>query len=279
MKTPIKYIWTWRIIGAAAVLFVAVLLGIHLFVSNTYEPPTPVVENPSLPRTLYKANYKDSLEVFRARYGHRKHLLPEYELAFYVAMRMFPELENIQITLTKKNIQKGVSITYRHPFNCFNPFQKHYIMELADEAEASGGLQMSDYSFNAMVGFFGYELQNVFILKNSSALSSMIQTIKLLSPAYVKSAIHFTGKLSVKRGFKWQYYDYIEKSTMPIDGDLFKFQLRHINFYLSCNDIINGRFPEFIDNFSQNDMLLFGFFFFGCFAALMRIFFIPIINN
>ena len=106
--------------------------------------------------------YKDSLSQFKMEFG-KKHKLKtkdnKLQLAYYVALRHYPELHSEKITLKQKKINTTMQAQPKWHFIFKNKANREYTVIV--NSSYKNGIHYSDLSFNSLVGWIGHEMAHI----------------------------------------------------------------------------------------------------------------------
>jgi len=108
-------------------------------------------------------DFVDSLEFFDNLYARTKHVRikdKKLKLAFYVALRHYPELKNIHMTMRLKNIKATMQAQPLWDFLFHSREGRHYQI-FVNETQENNGIYYKDLSFNSLVGWIGHELAHI----------------------------------------------------------------------------------------------------------------------
>jgi hypothetical protein len=108
-------------------------------------------------------DYKDSLPFYETFYGKNKDVKikdNKLKLAFYVALRHFPELWESSLKMKLKNISTTMQAQPKWTFIFRNKERRGYQI-LVNQDRSSNGMFYKDLSFNSLVGWIGHEFAHV----------------------------------------------------------------------------------------------------------------------
>lgn len=109
------------------------------------------------------ASYKDSLSYYQSFYGRKKEAKIEDEklkLAFYVALRHYPELNDASLNLKLKSISTTMQAQPKWTF-IFRTKENRGYQILINRDNTINGMYYKDLSFNSLVGWIGHELAHI----------------------------------------------------------------------------------------------------------------------
>lgn len=109
------------------------------------------------------ADYKDSLSYYESLYGRKKDAKikdDKLKLAFYVALRHFPEINDVSLKLKLKNISATMQAQPKWTF-IFRTKENRGYQILINRDNTINGMYYKDLSFNSLVGWIGHELAHI----------------------------------------------------------------------------------------------------------------------
>jgi hypothetical protein len=158
-------------------------------------------------------------------------------LAFYVALRYFPELEQTKIRVRFKKIKSTMMAQPDADFIVKSRNDRRYKI-IINSTKDYTGMNYEDLSFNSMVGWIGHELAHItdYDKKNNGQLLQFI-TNYLFSRGHLKHTENYADKETVKRGLGYALYEgahYLFKNPKILKG----YKDRNKDFYLSPEEIL-----------------------------------------
>ena len=152
---------------------------------------------------LQQENYIDSLSDYRKLYKRSKRIQKKeemLELAFYVALRYYPELKDTKISVRLKKIKSTMLAQPDADFIVKSRNDRKYRI-LINSSKEYNGMNYQDLSFNSLVGWIGHELAHITDYHKKSN-GQLIQFIShyLFSRKHLKHTENSADKETVKRG-------------------------------------------------------------------------------
>ena len=189
---------------------------------------------------LNKEAYRDSLSYYRKIYRKSKHIGKKdenVELAFYVALRYFPELENTRINVRFNKIKSTMMAQPDADFIVKSRNSRRYKI-IINTSREDIGMNYEDLTFNSLVGWLGHELAHItdYNKKSNGQLLEFI-TNYLFSKKHVKHTENCADKEAVKRGLGYALYEgvhYLFKNPKILK----KYKERNKEYYLSPDEIL-----------------------------------------
>lgn len=128
--------------------------------------------------TYKEENYTDSLEFYESYFGSNKKISikdKKLKLAFYVALRHYPELKHVPMKIDLKKISATMMAQPTLGF-LFHRKEKRSYQIFVNSTQANNGMYYKDLTFNSQVGWIGHELAHIldYSHKNNSQLLAFI---------------------------------------------------------------------------------------------------------
>lgn len=189
---------------------------------------------------LKKELFQDSLNYYHKLYGKTKKIDKKdenLELAFYVALRYFPELERTKIRVRFKKIKATMMAQPDADFIVKSRNDRHYKI-IINSTRDEIGMNYEDLSFNSLVGWIGHELAHIsdYDKKSNGQLLQFISQY-LFSKKHVKHTENSADKETVRRGLGYALYEgitYLVKNPKILKT----YKERKKEYYLSPSDIM-----------------------------------------
>jgi hypothetical protein len=185
-------------------------------------------------------SYQDSLLFYRTLFEKNKKISkkdPRLELAFYVALRHYPELSKTKINVKLKRIQSTMMAQPAVDFIFRSKDSRRYKIIINSTKERLG-MNYEDLTFNALVGWIGHELAHISDYNNKSnrQLLAFISTY-LFSKKQVKRTENYADKEAVRRGLGYALYEGVYEifKNPKIVSD---YKKRNQEYYLSPDEIL-----------------------------------------
>jgi hypothetical protein len=108
-------------------------------------------------------DYKDSLSFYESYFGKKKDVSMKDEklkLAFFVALRHYPELIESSLKIRLKNINATMQAQPKWTFILRRKENRAYQI-LVNKDNTINGIYYKDLSFNSLVGWIGHELAHI----------------------------------------------------------------------------------------------------------------------
>jgi hypothetical protein len=189
---------------------------------------------------LKKELYQDSLVFYHKLYGRTKRIDKKdqnLELAFYVALRYFPELENTKIRVHFKKIKATMMAQPDADFIIKSRNSRRYKI-IINSTKDEIGMNYEDLSFNSLVGWIGHELAHItdYDKKSNGQLLQFISQY-IFSKKHMKHTENSADKETVKRGLGYALYEGIT-DLVKNPKILKKYKEKKKEYYLSPKDIL-----------------------------------------
>lgn len=107
--------------------------------------------------------YRDSLTFYESLFGKNKEIKikdEQLQLAFFVALRHYPELNETSLKVRLKNISATMQAQPKWSFLFKNKENRGYQI-LVNKVNSITGMCYQDLSFNSLVGWIGHELAHI----------------------------------------------------------------------------------------------------------------------
>lgn len=189
---------------------------------------------------LQQENYIDSLSDYRKLYKRSKRIQKKeemLELAFYVALRYYPELKDTKISVKLKKIKSTMMAQPDADFIVKSRNDRKYRI-LINSSKEFNGMNYEDLSFNSLVGWIGHELAHIteYNQKSNGQLVHFISNY-LFSRKHLKHTENSADKEAVKRGLGYSLYEGV--TFLFKNPKIFKnYKERNKEYYLSPTEIL-----------------------------------------
>jgi len=189
---------------------------------------------------LQQENYIDSLSDYRKLYKRSKRIQKKeemLELAFYVALRYYPELKDTKISVKLKKIKSTMMAQPDADFIVKSKNDRKYRI-LINSSKEFNGMNYEDLSFNSLVGWIGHELAHIteYNQKSNGQLVHFISNY-LFSRKHLKHTENSADKETVKRGLGYSLYEGV--TFLFKNPKIFKnYKERNEEYYLSPTEIL-----------------------------------------
>ena len=189
---------------------------------------------------LQQENYIDSLSDYRKLYKRSKRIQKKeemLELAFYVALRYYPELKDTKISVKLKKIKSTMMAQPDADFIVNSKNDRKYRI-LINSSKEFNGMNYEDLSFNSLVGWIGHELAHIteYNQKSNGQLVHFISNY-LFSRKHLKHTENSADKEAVKRGLGYSLYEGV--TFLFKNPKIFKnYKERNKEYYLSPTEIL-----------------------------------------
>lgn len=157
---------------------------------------------------FHEEDYKDSLEVYEARFGENKFVPDSLKLPFYVALSYYPELHNSKIKIegrimfTTMEARPANSSVFKKADN------RTYKVYINNRKGKSKGINLAKLNFNSRVGFFGHELAHLLSYQNRNSFELLGMGLKyVFSKKYKRYTERETDLETIKRGLGYPLYE------------------------------------------------------------------------
>ncbi|NBX79752.1 MAG: hypothetical protein EBQ94_05130 [Flavobacteriales bacterium] len=122
--------------------------------------------------------YQDSLSFYEKEFGGKKKINirdKKLKLAFYVALRHYPELKDVHMKVDLKKISATMMAQPTYGFIFHRKENRHYQI-FVNSTQANNGMYYKDLTFNSQVGWIGHELAHIldYSQKNNRQLLAFI---------------------------------------------------------------------------------------------------------
>jgi hypothetical protein len=107
--------------------------------------------------------YQDSLPFYEKHFGRTKKINirdKKLKLAFYVALRHYPELKNVHMKVDLKKISATMMAQPTIGFLFHKQENRHYQI-FVNKTQANNGMYYKDLTFNSQVGWIGHEFAHI----------------------------------------------------------------------------------------------------------------------
>lgn len=184
--------------------------------------------------------FKDSLAYFRKLFRKTKKISKKdnrLELAFYVALRHYPELRKTNIRVKFKKINTTMIAQPEADFIVKSRNNRRYKIVINSTKETIG-INYEDLTFNALVGWIGHELAHITDY-NKKSNGQLVQFISnyLFSRKHMKHTENCADKEAVKRGLGYALYEGVHELFR--NPKIFKhYKDRNKKYYLSPDEIL-----------------------------------------
>lgn len=128
-------------------------------------------------------DYQDSLAFYEKEFGGKKKINirdKKLKLAFYVALRHYPELKNAHIKVDFKKISATMMAQPTFGF-LFHRKEKRRYQIFVNRTQANNGMYYKDLTFNSQVGWIGHEFAHVLDYSQKSNKELLVFISKYVS--------------------------------------------------------------------------------------------------
>ena len=158
-----------------------------------------------LPRFFYPETAITQRDSLMALYGNNKRFVPEFELPALLALSCYPDLREVAINFSMKNIHTSLA-TRPRAHTVFRQ-QRHYTIFIDNDSEYTTPL-LHDAPFNAQVGIIGHELAHIADYEQKTGWQIIGTGLRYLHhpsrPAFERGI----DLLALQRGLCHQLYDW-----------------------------------------------------------------------
>jgi hypothetical protein len=185
-------------------------------------------------------SFNDSLTYYRKIFRKTKKISKKddrLELAFYVALRHYPELRNTKIKVRFKKIKSTMVAQPEADFIVKSRSDRRYKI-IINSTKENIGMNYEDLTFNALVGWIGHELAHItdYSKKSNGQLVQFISNY-LFSRKHMKHTENCADKEAVKRGLGYALYEGVHELFK--NPKIFKkYKDRNKEFYLTPEEIL-----------------------------------------
>ena len=127
--------------------------------------------------------YQDSLPFYEKEFGNNKKINirdKKLKLAFYVALRHYPELKNVHMKVNLKKISATMMAQPTYSFLFHRKEKRHYQI-FVNSTQANNGMYYKDLTFNSQVGWIGHEFAHVLDYSQKSNKDLLVFISKYVS--------------------------------------------------------------------------------------------------
>lgn len=185
-------------------------------------------------------SFEDSLTYYRKLFRKTKKISKKderLELAFYVALRHYPELEITSIRVKFKKINSTMLAQPEADFIVKSRNDRRYKI-IINSTKETIGMNYEDLTFNALVGWIGHELAHITDY-NKKSNGQLVQFISnyLFSRKHMKHTENCADKEAVKRGLGYALYEGVHELFR--NPKIFKhYKERNKEYYLTPEEIL-----------------------------------------
>ena len=188
----------------------------------------------------YEEDFVDSMGYYEHLYGQNTHVKikdRKLKLAFYVALRHYPELKHVRLTMRLKTISATMQAQPFWDFLFRSREGRHYQI-FVNETQENKGMYYKDLSFNSLVGWIGHELAHIldYSKKENSEMLSFI-TSYVTSKKAMRHTECKADETAIRHGLGKQLLDGVNYfyHNNRISR---KYRERHKSFYLTPEQIV-----------------------------------------
>lgn len=193
------------------------------------------IEKPQ--ENLKREDFEPKLDSLREKYGGNKKIPKEFEIPFYIALSVYPELVDVEIKTIKKSFGLTLQAQPDPNFIFRTKENRTYRMNINTDKSEANGVLFADLPFNAQVGILAHELAHIADYHSKTNLEMMKFAIMFLCIKARKGIERRTDQEVIKRGFGWQLYDWSDyamyRSTSPRRHKFYKH-----GYYLNPEEIL-----------------------------------------
>jgi hypothetical protein len=192
------------------------------------------------------ASYKDSLLFYENYFGKDKEASvddPKLKLAFFVALRHYPELKNVDLKIRLKKINVTMQAQPEWTFLFKSKVKRDYQI-LVNRDNTINGMFYKDLSFNSLVGWIGHELAHIldYSKKDNGQMISFIANY-ITSQERMRKTETKADKETIRHGLGIQLLDGVTffHNSKRISRE---YRERKKKYYLSPDEIV----AEIVEN-------------------------------
>ena len=149
--------------------------------------------------------YTDSIDIYRANYGHKKKIPKEFELPILLTLSHYPELDDISIEFVVKNIKTTMATrpALREIFN--SKRKRHFKIFINNNARKLPGALLKDLPFNAQVGIIAHEFEHVKEYLHNTCFDLVYTGLAYVCSKDFKARYERKTEMNtIRKGFGWQ---------------------------------------------------------------------------
>lgn len=185
---------------------------------------------------LAKEKYSARIEELRKEFGANKKMPKEIELECLTALSYYPQLKNTHIQFRFGNIS-ATMISQPKLNSIFKTNgSREYQVIITKPGPTRKGLQWTELSFNALVGWIGHELGHIMHYDHMAFTGILLIGIKYALPQFRRKLERFTDQVAIKHDLGYALYegtDYTVNRSKASAG----YKKRLLKFYLSPAEI------------------------------------------
>lgn len=186
------------------------------------------------------ADYIDSLSYFESLYGRKKDTKindEKLKLAYYVALRHYPELKDATLNLKLKSISTTMQAQPKWTF-IFRTKENRAYQILINRDNTINGMYYKNLSFNSLVGWIGHELAHIldYSKKDNGEMIAFIADY-VTSKDRMRKTETKADKETIRHGLGIQLLDGVTffHNSKRISRE---YRERKKNYYLSPEEIV-----------------------------------------
>lgn len=187
------------------------------------------------PMTLREKEYVKHADSLEKKYGNKKKITGDIQLASLIALSYYPELENTKIKFKYKKI-KSTAQARPTVLSCLRNKKKRKYLIILNKNEKHDAPLYSEFTFNAKVGLIGHELAHISKFTKTGFFALISEGIKYRKEDFKSVFEKDTDKRTIEHGLGWQIYDFTSQlQSNPSVPDSYK--EKKLKLYSSSREI------------------------------------------
>ena len=186
---------------------------------------------------LNRDYYVRQLDEIEKEFGQNKIIPAELEIECLVALSFYPELKDVAIEF-KYGYLKSTMTSKPTVSSIFKRKDKRKYIILIQKPDAlKTSLQISELSFNSIVGWIGHELGHILHYSHKTGIGMIFTGIKYAFPQYHKKMERFTDEITIQHNLGFALYEGSDYALNHSHITL-RYKMRLQKFYLQPSEII-----------------------------------------
>jgi len=201
---------------------------------------------------LRKKDFAEKYSELKTLYGQEKSFPSDIELECLVALSHFPELSDTDIEFVYKKFRFTATMKTK-PKNNFVFRRKNtrkYVIHINNNQGKKQGVNISNLSFNALVGLIAHELSHIVDYSDRSMFSILYVGIRYITfKKYVKRTERQTDITAIEHGLGYSLYEF-KDHLMNSPETSEKYKNKQAKYYLSPDEVL-----EYIQKTSESSSI------------------------
>lgn len=186
---------------------------------------------------LNRDYYFSRLNEIKKEFGQNKIIPPELQTECLAALSFYPELKNTAIEFRYGHLKSTMSSKPKMSTIFKRDEKRKYLILIQKSDSLKTSLQISELSFNSLVGWIGHELGHIVHYSHKTGAGIIFTGIKYAFPGYRKKMERFTDEITIQHNLGFALYEGTDYA-LNHSHITAAYKMRLQKFYLQPSEII-----------------------------------------